>query len=101
MVRVTDLEQVHWHHPAGAARPLIHASVRCSQILSGDRMHECAGTDAPHVILVCLLKSHIAPAVYDQLARLADAQGRVEWPPIAPTLVNTVRPVVRRVSAPR
>jgi len=72
MAPVSALEDVHWHQPVGAPRPLIHAYVTCSALVSGDVPHECAdGT--PHRLLVCVLRQHTAPSVFEQLTRAADA----------------------------
>ncbi len=75
MVRVSDLEGIHWARPGGAPRPLIHAHVRCNKILSGDIPHECHGAATPHSLMVCLLKSHTAPCVFEELSRRADQSG--------------------------
>jgi hypothetical protein len=63
MVRVTDLQDIHWLQPNGAPRPLIHAYVSCTKIQSGDISHDCHSTSPPHSLLVCVLKSHAAPCV--------------------------------------
>jgi hypothetical protein len=72
MVRLTDLENIHWSQPSGAPRPLIHASVCCDKIVSGEIAHECHLTPGPHSLVVCILKSHASPCVFDELARRAD-----------------------------
>ena len=41
LVRVSDLEDVHWFRPAGAVRPLIHAYVMCNRVVSGRLTHDC------------------------------------------------------------
>ena len=41
MVRLTDLENIHWSQPSGAPRPLIHASVCCNKLVSGEIAHDC------------------------------------------------------------
>ena len=72
MAPVSALEDVHWHQPVGAPRPFIHAYVTCSALVSGDVPHECAdGT--PHRLLVCVLRQHTAPSVFEQLTRAADS----------------------------
>ena len=73
MVRALDLQEIHWFQPTGAPRPLIHAVVQCTKLLSGELPHECDQSSAPHHLLVCLLKCHTAPAVFEELASLADA----------------------------
>jgi len=84
--RLGDLEQVHWRQPAGAARPLIHAFVTCSNLLRGDVPHECSAASAPHRLLICVLKSHTAPMVFDELVRRAAAS-----PTLAPREHATTR----------
>jgi len=72
MAPVSALEDVHWHQPVGAPRPLIHAYVTCSALVSGDVPHECAD-GSPHRLLVCVLRQHTAPSVFEQLTRAADS----------------------------
>ena len=72
MTRVSDLEHVHWAQPSGAPRPLLHAHVRCTDVVSGAIPHECHQTSPPHYLLVCLLKCHTSAGVYDDLVRRAD-----------------------------
>jgi hypothetical protein len=69
--RVADLEDVRWLQPAGAPRPLIHASIDCSKLVSGHMSHECHAESAPHSLTVCVLKCHTAPRVYEELTRRA------------------------------
>jgi hypothetical protein len=71
VVHVSELEDIHWCQPAGAARPLIHAYVWCDKIVSGNLFHDCLGSPSPHRLLVCLLKSHTAACVYEMLAERA------------------------------
>jgi hypothetical protein len=71
-VLMEDLQDVHWFQPRGAPRPLIHAHVCCSKILSGEIPHDCAPTPVPHRVRVCVLKSHTAQRVFEKLAGLAD-----------------------------
>jgi hypothetical protein len=71
MARVSDLEDIHWSQPSGAPRPLLHAHIRCTEGLSGAIPHDCDAT-SPHYILVCLLKCHTSPGVYEDLSRRAD-----------------------------
>jgi hypothetical protein len=74
-VRLGALESIHWHQPSGAPKPLLHGYVSCEEILAGDIEHECAGQPR-HRLLVCVLKSHTACAVYAALANRADEQRR-------------------------
>lgn len=75
MVTLADLKDIQWLHPAGAPRPLIHAYVDCSHFPASDLQHECDLNSAPHRLLVCVLKSHTAPYVFDELARRASERG--------------------------
>ena len=73
--RLTDLEKVHWFQPSGAPRPLIHAYVRCTNLQSGDLSHDCQSASGPHELLVCVLKCHTSPSVFEELSRLASKAG--------------------------
>jgi hypothetical protein len=73
LVRVSDLEEVHWFRPAGAVRPLIHAYVMCDRVVSGRLSHDCTKSACPHRVLVCLLKSHTTGSVFEELARRANS----------------------------
>ena len=75
MALLTDLHDIHWHQPPGAPRPLIHAYLSCSKLQSGNLLHDCEPMSAPHQLLVCLLKSHTAPWVFEDLARRASEAG--------------------------
>ena len=81
MVRLADLEDVHWSRPGGAPCALIHASVRCNRLVAGDIAHECHLTPPPHRLVVCVLKRHTAAGVFEALARRADERSSqsVEW----------------------
>ncbi|HKB09138.1 MAG TPA: hypothetical protein VKD69_00740 [Vicinamibacterales bacterium] len=70
-VRLSDLHDVHWLQPMGAPRPLVHAYVDCTAT-AGLIAHDCRATPAPHRLLVCVLKRHAAPLVYQELVRLAE-----------------------------
>jgi hypothetical protein len=72
MVRLAALENIHWRQPAGACRPLVHALVQCTEIVSGHLEHICDSTTRPHPLLVCVLKSHTLPSIFALLARAAD-----------------------------
>ena len=72
MTPVHALEDVHWHQPPGAPRRIIHAYVSCADLTSGDVPHECGEAGGPHRLLVCVLKCHTAPSVFEELARRAD-----------------------------
>jgi len=72
MTPMAALQDVHWHQPAGAPRPLIHAYVSCRELTSGDVPHDCAGR-APHRLLICVLRQHTAPSVFCALVERANA----------------------------
>jgi hypothetical protein len=74
-VRVSDLEDVRWFQPNRAPHPIMHAHVSCSNIVTGTFPHACERTSAPHRLLVCILKKHVIPTVYAELARRADEPG--------------------------
>jgi hypothetical protein len=67
------LQDVHWHQPPGAPRPLIHAFVGCDRIVSGDVPHECTAGTHPHRLRVCVLKCHTPPEAFQLLTVLAGA----------------------------
>lgn len=73
-VRLGDLEDVHWFQPPRAPRALIHAYVTCSSIVSGELPHECRPDAHPHRLLVCVIKTHTAPWIYDELASRANSR---------------------------
>lgn len=70
-VRFNDLRDVHWLQPARAPHALVHGSISCSNIVTGDIPHDCDRRSAPHRLLVCILKRHTIPTVYAELARRA------------------------------
>jgi hypothetical protein len=89
VVHAVDLESPHWLQPAGAPRPLLHAYVPCTAIVSGEVAHDCGS--APHRLHVCVLKKHTAPAMFETLARMADTQATAATAPwqmfaVPPTL---------------
>ena len=71
-VRVADLQDIHWLQPAGAPRPLLHAYVDCTKLVSGQIPHDCGGANAPHRLLICVLKRYAVPQTYGALSQLAD-----------------------------
>jgi len=75
MTPMAALQDVHWHQPPGAPRPLIHAYVSCTELTSGDVPHDCSGRGA-HRLLVCVLRQHTAPSVFCTLVERANAAGR-------------------------
>jgi hypothetical protein len=68
-VRLGDLEDVHWHQPAGAPRAIVHAFVASNTIAGNDLRL----TRTRERVLVCVLKSCTPDSVYTELARRADA----------------------------
>ncbi|MBS1818421.1 MAG: hypothetical protein JSU08_10855 [Acidobacteria bacterium] len=72
LVPLYALEDVHWHQPAGAPRPLVHGYVSSESLLSGDVPHDWAEGGEPR-LLVCVLRRHTVPSLFDELARRADA----------------------------
>ena len=75
-VLLRDLQNIHWFRPDRAPRPLVHGYVSCSSITGGTLPHKCDGTEGPHTLLVCVLKCHIAPSVYEEVTRRADCKSR-------------------------
>jgi hypothetical protein len=70
-VHVADLTDIHWRQPTGAPRPLVHAYVDCTKVVSGEIPHACVDHATAHRLLVCVLKRSSAQSAYDQLVRLA------------------------------
>jgi hypothetical protein len=91
LVRLSDLENVHWFQPNHAPRPLIHAQVACTHLREGDIPHNCELTQPPHRLTVCVLKRHTSASIYADLAARADQHGAVPGlvrPPGAATLTG-------------
>jgi hypothetical protein len=93
MVMLTDLEDVRWLQPNGAPRPLIHAYVSCSKLQSGDLQHDCDLMSAPQRLLVCVLKSHTAPYVFENLARLASKADARQMPDRSVAIASAERDI--------
>jgi hypothetical protein len=72
MVRLTDLENIHWFQPDHAPRPLIHADVCRTKVLSGTMSEDCQQSSPQSRLRVCVLKCHTAPGVFEELSRRAD-----------------------------
>jgi hypothetical protein len=87
VARMVDLEDIHWFQPKGAIRPLIHAYVRCTTLLSGDIPHECSSTGIPHRLHVCILKRHTSTWVFEMLSRLASETHSVRMATSGSTLL--------------
>ena len=73
-VRLGDLQLVHWSQPPLAPRPLVHGYIACTSIIAGQLPHGCQPSDGPHWLLICVLKKHIVPSIYAEIARRADEQ---------------------------
>jgi len=73
-VHVGDLQDVRWFQPDRAPHAIVHAHVSCSNIVTGILPHDCERNSVPHRLFVCILKKHVIPTVYAELARRADEQ---------------------------
>jgi len=71
-IRLRDLEDVHWHRPAGAPHALIHGFVSSAMLTGGDISGDANPASTPVRTLVCVLKRHCTPTTFAQLARRAD-----------------------------
>jgi hypothetical protein len=94
-VRMGDLRDVHWLQSDHAPHAIVHAYVACSSLTTGRLGHTCEPDSAPHRLLVCILKKHVVPAVYAELARRADqdAATRSSLPSVSqlPALSSPIR----------
>jgi hypothetical protein len=72
MVRVVDLEDIRWAHPAGAPRPLIHATLSCLSLVGSGQFHTCDGGTA-HQLTVCILRRNTAFCIFEDLVARAAA----------------------------
>lgn len=88
-IRLGDLEDVHWFQPVPAPRALLHGYVSCESFETGESLHDCDRTSAPHRLRVCVLKRHTMPAAYLVLTRRADE--RAIWPSDTRAVVADVR----------
>jgi hypothetical protein len=75
-----DLVDIHWRQPIRAPRPLVHGYIRCTDIIAGEIPHVCEQTGTPHRLLVCVIKRHSAPSVFEELARRAGPQVVIHSP---------------------
>jgi hypothetical protein len=71
-VKLGNIRDVHWSQPDRAPHQLLYGCVSCADIVSGHIPHECDHASAPHHLLVCVLKKHVVPSAYAELARCAD-----------------------------
>lgn len=72
-VKRGSIRRVHWLQPDHAPHPLLYGFVSCGDLVTGRLPHACDGVSAPHELLVCVLKRHVVPSAYAELARCADA----------------------------
>ena len=70
-VRLSDLHNIHWFQPDHAPRPLVHGYVSCASFGADALPHNCERSAGPHTLLVCVIKHHIAPSIYAEVARRA------------------------------
>ncbi len=92
-VRVGSLADAHWFQPAGAPRPIIHAYISCTDIVTGEIPHECDATPGKHRLLVCILKRSASPDLYAELVRRADAHFPVPHVTGPPRVSRTAPPL--------
>ena len=76
LVRVGDLENLHWFQPIGAPRALLHAELLCTALRSGSVPHQCDPATRPHRLMVCVIKSHVTAVIFEALANLAGERPR-------------------------
>ena len=76
LVRVGDLENLHWFQPVGAPRALLHGELPCTALRSGSVPHQCDPSTRPHRLNVCVIKSHVTAAIFEALANLAGERPR-------------------------
>ena len=67
-VPLAILKDVHWYHPVGAARPLVHAYVP-SEVFGAVASFGVRMASRLHV---CVLKGHALASAYQALVRYAD-----------------------------
>jgi len=91
-VRVRDLNDIQWLQPRGAPRALIHAHVSPRKLVG-----RLAGVaEGPEPVLVCILKSHTAADIYEELQRRANERTTPHGPDAR---VGVVPRVVQQLSA--
>ena len=66
MVSIDELENVHWHQPVGAPRPIMHAYVRASRV-PRQLLQDAELSSPPELIRVCILKCRTMAKAYDAL----------------------------------
>jgi hypothetical protein len=72
-VPLAAVEKLHWRRVPGAPRAMLHGYIWCSRVVAGVLHHNCALQDGPHRLLVCILKRHTIPSIYDAMSRQAGA----------------------------
>jgi hypothetical protein len=78
-VPLSELEDLHWFRPHDAPQRLLYGYVSCESLMNGTVPHDCDRVSGPHRLHVCVLKKHVVPSAYAEMARRADA--RREAPP--------------------
>jgi hypothetical protein len=70
-VRLSDLHDIHWFQPDHAPKPLVHGYVSCASLGADALPHNCERTAGPHTLLVCVIKRHMTPSIYQEVAKRA------------------------------
>jgi hypothetical protein len=73
-VRIEDIRRVHWFQPDHAPHHLLYGFVSCTDFVTGHIPHECDNSSAPHDLRVCVLKRHVVPSAYAELASRATVE---------------------------
>jgi len=66
-----DLDDFRWLQPPGTARTMMHAYVRCSEVVRGLLPHHCPADSPVHRLLVCILRHDVDKDTYAEVARRA------------------------------
>jgi hypothetical protein len=78
-VPLSGLEDPHWFRPREAPQTLLYGYVSCASLVNGTFPHDCDRLSGPHRLHVCVLKKHVVPSAYAEMAQRADA--RRQTPP--------------------
>jgi hypothetical protein len=70
-VKRSSIRRVHWLQPDHAPHPLLYGYVSCDDFVTGRIPHACDDRSGPHELLVCVLKRHLVPSAYAELAQSA------------------------------
>lgn len=73
--RLSELSGLHWDTISGGVnakspRDFLHAYVLCDRMESGELSHSCRHGKGPHLIKVCVTKTHNKEVVPQVLAKL-------------------------------